>query len=30
MPVFPSIEWFDTVRTAANDNPETITPNSER
>ena len=22
MPVFPSIEWFDTVRTAANDNPE--------
>ena len=22
MPAFPSIEWFNTVRTAANDNPE--------
>ena len=22
MPVFPSIEWFDTVRTAANETPE--------
>ncbi|MDP6454077.1 MAG: hypothetical protein QF898_12265 [SAR202 cluster bacterium] len=22
MPVFPSVEWFDTVKTAANDNPD--------